>query len=54
MKWQSVVQAVVAGAIVAAVSVAVPELAPLRAVLCPPADVAPLAALPPPVVPSGL
>ena len=50
MKWQSIARAAVAGALVAAVSVAVPELAPLRAALCPPAGEAPLVALPPPAV----
>ena len=53
MKWQSVVRAALAGAIVAAVSVAVPELAVVRAALCPPGAEAPLVALPPPAVPSG-
>ena len=54
MKWQSIVRAAVAGAIVAAVSVAVPELALVRGALCPPDAVAPLVVPPPPAVPSGL
>lgn len=54
MKWQSVVRAALVGAIVAAASVAVPELGLVRAALCPPDAVAPLAALPPLAVPSGL
>ena len=36
MKWQAIAQAAVVGAIVAAVSVAVPQNAVVRAVLCPP------------------
>ena len=36
MKWQAIAQAAVAAAIGAAVFVAAPDLAPVRAVLCPP------------------
>ena len=36
MKWQAIAQAAAAAAVGAVVSVAAPELAPVRAVLCPP------------------
>ena len=53
MKWQSIVHAAVAGALVAAASVVVPELALVRVALCPPDAEVPLVAVPPPPVPSG-
>jgi len=48
VKWQVIAQAAAAAAIGAVVSVAAPELAPVRAVLCPPVaqlDDPPLAGL---------
>jgi len=47
VKWQVIAQAVVAGALGAAVLVAAPELGPVRAVLCPHLGVGSLLAEPP-------
>lgn len=47
MKWQAIAQAAVVAAFGAAVFAAVPELAPVRAVLCRPPAVGSLLAEPP-------